>query len=65
MKLKVIDGGLKQGVWLRDRSAYSDEEIAAANERFRELAERYPQCRSFFEYFIWDIKPNHPLSLVQ
>jgi len=65
MKLKVIDGGLKQGVWLRDRSAYSDDEIAAANERFRELAERYPQCRSFLDYFIWDNKPKVTLEIVK
>lgn len=65
MELKVIEGGFIKGSWLRDRSAYTDDEIAEGNAKFRELSERYPQYRSFFEYLIWDIKPKPTLKLVK
>jgi len=63
--MEVIQGGYAKGSWLRDRDAYSDEEIAIGNERFRQLISRYPQYRSFFEYFIWDINPKPELRVVK
>lgn len=56
--MKVIQGGLKKGSWLQDREAYSDEEIAEVNQRLRQLINRYPKYRSFFELFLWDIKED-------
>ncbi|RJR47283.1 MAG: hypothetical protein C4567_01255 [Deltaproteobacteria bacterium] len=63
--MKVIQGGFKKGFWLHDREAYSDEEIAKTNQRFRQLINRYPEYRSFFEFFLWDIKPKQKPRLVQ
>jgi hypothetical protein len=63
--MKVIKGGYQKGYWLHDRNAYSDEEIAIVNERFRQLIQRYPQYRSFFEFFLWDIQPKPELKVVK
>jgi len=63
--MELIKGGFKEGNWQSDRTAYSDEEIAEVNVRFRQLADRYPQYRSFFEYFIWDVKPQPELKVIK
>lgn len=63
--MEVIKGGFKKGSWLHDREAYSDDEIAAANERFRQLIKRHPECRSFLEFFIWDIQPKSEPQIVK
>jgi hypothetical protein len=63
--VEVVEGGFKKGSWLHDREAYSDEEIAEVNERFRQLIDRYPQYRPFIEYFLWDIPPKSELKVVK
>jgi len=56
--LKVVQGGFKEGVWLRDRNFYSDKDIAEGNEWFKQLSERDPQHFSWLVDYIWDIKPQ-------
>ncbi|MEW6657387.1 MAG: hypothetical protein AB1424_01875 [Thermodesulfobacteriota bacterium] len=63
--MEVIDGGFKKGSWLHDRGAYSDDEIAEMNERFRKLINRHPECRSFLEFFIWDIQQKTEPQIVK
>ena len=63
--MKVIEGGYRKGFWLHDREAYSDEEIAKVNQRVRQLINRYPKYRAFFELFLWDIKPKQKPRPVQ
>jgi hypothetical protein len=63
--VEVFKGGFKKGSWLHDREAYSDEEIAAVNERFKQLKDRYPQYSSWFEFLLWDIKPKTELEVVK
>jgi hypothetical protein len=63
--MKVIQGGYQKGSWQHDREAYSDEEIALWNERFKQLISRYPDKRPFFELFLWEIKPKPELRVVK
>jgi len=63
--VEVIQGGFQKDMWGSDRNAYSDEEIAEGNERFRQLIERNPQYRPLFEFFLWDIQPKSEPKLVK
>lgn len=65
MAFQLIQGGYEPGIWKKDRDAYTDEEIALVNEKFRQIGERYPHLREFFEYLMWDIKPQPQLQLIK
>ena len=52
MSFKVIQGGYRQGVWLHDRQAHTQEEINFINEAFREAGQHDPRWLKL----VWDIK---------
>jgi hypothetical protein len=63
--MEVIQGGYQKGAWHHDREAYSDEEIAAVNERLRQLMSLYPRHRPLLELFLWEIEPKSELRVVK
>lgn len=50
--MEVIDGEARKGFWLRDRTAFTQEEIDFANEAFREAGKHDPRWLKL----IWDVK---------
>lgn len=50
--MELIEGGFKEGFWLRDQTAFTQEEIEFANEAFREAGKYDPRWLKL----IWDIK---------
>ena len=63
--MELIKGGFKEGNWQSDRTAYSDEEITAVNERLRQIIDRYPHHRPLLELFLWDIRPKAELKRIK
>jgi len=63
--MEVIQGGYQKGAWQHDREAYSDEEIALWNERFKQLMSRYPHLRPLIEFCLWEIEPKSELRVVK
>jgi hypothetical protein len=63
--MKVIQGDYRKGSWQHDREAYSDEEIAIWNGRFRQLMNRYPNLRPLLEFCLWEIEPKSELRVVK
>lgn len=59
--MEVIDGGYRKGCWLRDRSAFTQEEIDFANEAFREAGKHDPRWLKL----VWDIKADSSNNLRQ
>ena len=59
--MKIIQGGLKKGMWQSDRDTYSDEYIEVWNNRLRQLSHQHP----WLEEFIWNIKSEQKPRLVQ
>ena len=62
MTLKVIDGGFKKGHWQSDRRAYADEDIAAWNAIFAELAQNHHPA---WAKWIWEVKERPALKRVK
>jgi hypothetical protein len=52
--MKLIQGGFEEGMWLHDRSAYSDAEIEIWNTRLEQLSLRHPWLKDC----IWKINPK-------
>jgi hypothetical protein len=57
--MEVIQGGFKEGCWLHDRSAYTQEEIDFANEAFREAGKHDPRWLQL----VWNINLDSKADL--
>jgi hypothetical protein len=49
--MKVLEGDYRKGIWLCDRSAYTQKEIDFANEAFREAGKHDPRWLQL----VWEI----------